>query len=129
MHLKRIIFALGLAPWLTSSPAAEPDWSPTPWIEDLQVIKTALETRYANREWMLTVRGIDVDAMLERTTLQVEAAGSDMAARAVIDRMLLRFHDGHVQINWPSVEKNPSATKGASVCGSLGFADGSTSNG
>src|SRR5262245_43486834 len=129
MHLKRIIFALGLAPWLTSSPAAEPDWSPTPWIEDLQVIKTALETRYANREWMLTVRGIDVDAMLERTTLQVEAAGSDMAARAVIDRMLLRFHDGHVQIDWPSVEKTPSATKGASVCGSLGFAEGGASYG
>ena len=89
--------------WLlvaTVAPAQPPAWSPAPWLADLARICAALETQYANRDWLEQERGVDLPGLFERYDQRVRAAGSDAAARAMFDRLIQRIHDGHVELEW-----------------------------
>lgn len=89
--------ALALGP-AQAQPAA---WSAEPWLEDLAQARTAIETRYANLEWLLTEREFDLAGLFDRADAALRQARSDADARAVLDRVVSRIDDGHVAISWP----------------------------
>lgn len=76
-------------------------WSPQPWLEDLAAARTAIETKYANLDWLLTEREVDLAALFARAETAIRGAHSDGEAVAVFNRLVQRIADGHVAINWP----------------------------
>lgn len=92
----------------TGSALAEP-WSPEPWLADLEQIRQALDTKYANRDWLIRDREFDLAAMLDGTAKRLREASSDAEARAALDRLMQRIADGHVGLQWPNPAGNPSA--------------------
>ncbi|HEV2078543.1 MAG TPA: S41 family peptidase [Allosphingosinicella sp.] len=90
--------------------AQAPEWSPKPWLADLAQMRSAIDTKYANIEWLRSERELDVDGLFDRAAAVIANAGSDAQARAVFDRVVQRFGDGHVSISWP--RPNPPAASG-----------------
>lgn len=80
---------------------AEP-WTPDPWLADLEQMRQAFDTRYANRDWLIRDREVDLAALFDRNARRLREAGSDTEARLIFDRMLRYIGDGHVVLIWPS---------------------------
>lgn len=111
---------------LAISSAASAAYDPAPWLADLAQIRAALSTDYANLEW-LEARG-PLSARFERAEQRIRAADSDAVARRAVERLLERFHDGHVEIDWPAAptvaagEAKPAApVTAAAFCRGLGY--------
>ncbi|HEX8653639.1 MAG TPA: S41 family peptidase [Allosphingosinicella sp.] len=87
---------------LASSPApAQPQaFSPEPWLADLAEARTALTTRYANLEWLLTERELDLGALFGRAEAALRGARSEAEAMAILNRLVQRIGDGHVTLSW-----------------------------
>lgn len=123
MLLAALLLLTGAAPW-----------APQPWLDDLAQVRTALDTLYANREWLATDREFDLDAVMARNAGRLKAAGSDAGARAVLDRMVQRIGDGHVSLQWPrAAAPGPAPAPGPQdapgMCRSLGYDAGQSSAG
>ncbi len=105
--------------------AAAPGWDATPWLADLAQIRTAIDDKYANRDWLTKTRGVDLDALFMRAEKAVRAARDDGDARRAFDRMIERIADGHVSIRWPSVAAKPvqpeRVTTATGLCRSIGY--------
>jgi hypothetical protein len=64
--------------------------------------------KYANFEWAVFERRIPLAELFDATASRLRAAGSDEAARQIIDLSLGAIGDGHLRVKWPGV-----ATAGA----------------
>lgn len=94
---------------VTGSAQAQPQaWSPEPWLADLAQARTAIETKYANLEWLLTEREFDLAALFGRAEAAIRQGRSDADAMAVLDRLASRIGDGHLRFSWP----RPGAPQG-----------------
>src|SRR5271155_27309 len=80
---------------------ANPAYDPKPWLEDLAQMRAALSAKYADLEWAVFVREIDMSALFADTRKRIETGGSDADARAAFDRLIRRLGDGHVELHWP----------------------------
>ncbi len=97
-------------------------FDPKPWLEDLEQTREAIATKYANLEWVVLEREIDLAALFAEAQTQLRSSASDADARAVLDRLARRFGDGHVRFRWSS---NPSPTKTRYAnCAALGYDEG-----
>jgi hypothetical protein len=95
-------------------------FDPTPWLEDLDQAREAIATKYANLEWLVLEREVDLAALFADTRQRVEAAANAAEARAAFDRLARRFGDGHVQFRWPS-DKAPNTA--GTDCTALGYTE------
>lgn len=102
---------------LASAPVAAqaPAWSPSPWFEDLSAAQEAFRAKYANLEWLLTEREVDLDALFVRARTALRGARGDAEAMAIFNRLIQRIGDGHVSIDWPRppAPPPPGAGQGA----------------
>ena len=107
---------------LLASPVLAQDWSADPWLADLAQMRAAVETKYANRDWLEQERGVHLDTLFDRAAGQLREAGSDADARSVLDRLTRRFADGHVELGWPA-EIGPTLLGAISLspCKAMGF--------
>ena len=85
-----------------AAPAQPPAWSADPWLADLAQMRAALDEKYANLDWLIGEREVNLDALFERAAIRLRAARDDGGARAVFDRLIQRIGDGHVEIRWPA---------------------------
>lgn len=95
---------LGVAPAAAQAPA----FSAEPWLADLAEARTALTTRYANLEWLLTERELDLDALFGRAEAALRGARSEAEAMAVFNRLVQRIGDGHVTLSWQRPQAAPA---------------------
>jgi hypothetical protein len=109
--------------WIAASAAfaAPPSFDTAPWLEDLTQIRTAIDERYPNRDWMTTEREVSLDRWFERTADAIRKSRSEFEARRALERLIERFNDGHVSLRWPQA---PQA-EGVAATGKAaqGFAD------
>jgi len=77
-------------------------YDPKPWLADLDELHDAFGARYANFEWAVFDREVDMGALFADARKRVETAGSDADARAAFDRLIRRLGDGHVELHWPA---------------------------
>jgi Peptidase family S41 len=90
-----------------------------PWLEDLDQVREAVATKYANLEWVVLEREIDLAALFAEAKTQLQSASSDLEARVAFDKLARRFGDGHVRFRWSS---NQSPPKGPNAnCATLGY--------
>lgn len=97
-------------------------FDPGPWIEDFHQLLHAMATHYANLEWAVNDRHMDLPALAEKTESALQHANSDSDARAVIQTFLDVFGDGHLEIDWPQADTSSAETKSeGDVCERLGY--------
>lgn len=117
-----------LAGLLATAAALAAPWTPEPWLADLEQMRQAFDTKYANRDWLIQDREIDLAALFERNAQRLREAGSDAEARAILDRMIRSIGDGHAVLVWPSSAATVAAQP-ADVCTRLGYDPNLTSPG
>ncbi len=113
-----------LLPLLALLTTAATDWRPDPWLADLDQARAAVEEKYANYDWLVHQRGVDVDQLFERARTRIRASGNDAEARAAFETLFRTFGDGHVKIRWPralAVRPAAAATSASVMCRQLGY--------
>lgn len=85
--------------------AATPARGQTPTVaerlEDFEALKRELTSHYANLEWAVTGRRIDLRKLSDRISDGLREAETDAEARAAIEAFLASFGDGHLAVEWP----------------------------
>ena len=121
-RLKQVLATLfgisGLLLFAGSARAAG-SFDPTPWLDDLKQTQVAVSAKYANLEWLVLEREVDLPGLFLDAESRIEAAQSEADARSAFERLARKFADGHVRFRWPApqVAKGPSRTS----CASLGY--------
>ena len=105
-----------------ASADAQQTFDPKPWLADLEQMRTALMTRYANIEWLITDRGADLDDYFARASKRIANAQDAGSARAAFDGLVRRLGDGHIEIGWPQPgTPHAAATPMNDVCAEAGY--------
>jgi hypothetical protein len=117
----KAVFALLASGMLaTSAPAGA--YEPKPWIDDLEQVKEAFATKYANLEWAVFEREIDLPGLFADTQRRLERATNEAEARAAFDRLARHLGDGHVVFDWPHSGAPAAAAPAApDQCTALGY--------
>ncbi|HEX8194273.1 MAG TPA: S41 family peptidase [Allosphingosinicella sp.] len=118
-------------------PAAAPAFAAEPWLEDLAAMREALRTKYANLPWLLEEREVDLDGLFTRAERLLRTARSDAEATAILNRLVQRIGDGHVNLNWarpPALPVPPPVgpapvPSAADFCRARGYDSGQASPG
>jgi hypothetical protein len=93
----------------------------TPWLYDLRQLTSEISGHYANLDWAVEHRRMDLPKLREGTEARLRASTSEQEARSALQRFVDVFGDGHLTIEWPKPEP-PSATPPApSLCARLGY--------
>ncbi len=100
--------------------AAPPPFDSKPWEQDLEQTREALATKYANLEWVVLEREIDLESLFADAQAQLQSATSEADARAAFDRLARRLGDGHVRFEWSSSDQSPRTPPKAD-CAALGY--------
>ena len=138
MKRRMVAAAAALLACMPAAHAQAPQFDAAPWLEDVEQVRVALKTRYANREWLEKERGIAIDPLMDRIAAAARTAGSDAAMRALLDQLVRRIGDGHVALRWPRATQPaaaPSASAAAGpatpaqLCARIGYAARRASSG
>ena len=100
------IVALGL-------PGTAGAQSPGDWQADLDALQAGLARNYANFEYTLTERRIDLPRLAARAREALAGATDDRERRRVFEQLLRDLRDPHVSIAWPPEKSKPAATAAA----------------
>lgn len=117
--LMRVVGVIGLMLVFTASAKASPSFDAKPWQEDLEQTRKAVSTKYANLEWLVLERELDLPSLFAEARARLDSASSAADARAVFDRLARKFGDGHVRFRWPQGQSASNAT--VANCSSLGY--------
>jgi hypothetical protein len=96
------------------------------WRTDFVQLRKELAAAYANLDWAVEARRMDLPALSARTEAQLAQAASDDEARRILERFLAEFGDGHLGIDWPPPEPpapppSSPAPAPARSCADLGY--------
>lgn len=99
------------------------------WHEDFAQARRELARSYANLDWVVAERRIDLQALAERTEQGLAAAKSDEEAVKVLEQFLDTFGDGHVRLLPPrraeaaaALATTPTATAtDVKTCRDMGY--------
>jgi len=99
-------------------------FDPKPWIEDFQQILAEMSSHYADMEWAVENRKMDLPRLRRDTEAKLRDAVDEDGARRILEKFLASFGDGHLEITWP---KNDSSSDHAvdtpqGVCARMGYA-------
>ncbi|MFL6690898.1 MAG: S41 family peptidase [Alphaproteobacteria bacterium] len=100
--------------------AAAPQFDPKPWLDDLRQARAAFAEKYANLEWAVFDRELDLPQLFATAQHRIETAASDADARAAFERLAARLSDDHVDFRWPAPAAKASNPTGER-CAALGF--------
>jgi hypothetical protein len=128
----RQVFVGLIALFCAGGAAAQEAYDPAPWIADLQQVREVVTAHYANLEWAVKDRGVDLPAAYARAETGLGKAGGEAEARRLMSAFLSGFGDGHLRVEWPTTQPvgapaptTPSAParpgNAESLCGELGF--------
>ena len=87
--------------------------SPGDWQADLDALQAGLARNYANFEYTLTERRIDLPRLAARAREALAGATDDRERRRVFEQLLRDLRDPHVSIAWPPEKSKPAATAAA----------------
>ena len=95
----------------------------SPWLEDFHQILSEMSAHYANLEWAVEDRRMDLPRLRMDTDVRLRETTSEQDARRILDKFLASFGDGHLQIAWPKsgTQVKPAAGASQSLCDRLGY--------
>ena len=83
--------------------------TPGEWQADLDALQAGLARNYANFEYTLTDRRIDLPMLAARARDALASATDDSERRRAFERLLRDLRDPHVSIAWPREDAKPGA--------------------
>jgi len=102
--------------------AARPPFDPAPWLKDLDVARQAFSEKYANFDWAISTRQIDLAGLFAEARERVVKSASDWEAAAAFDRLTHLLGDGHTEFRWASKSRSGGANlPPAASCEALGY--------
>lgn len=99
--MKRSMYLVAALAAVVSNCFAQTVYDPMPWLADLSEMQGAFTSKYANFEWAVFDREVDMAALFADARKRIEAASSDTDATAAFDRLIRRIGDGHIELHWP----------------------------
>ncbi len=92
------------------------------WLEDFGQLKKEMSSHYANLEWAVAERGVDLKKLSSETESKLRDSKTDAEAMLAIQAFLQNFGDGHLRVEWRSANAAtaPAAPSGK-LCERLGF--------
>lgn len=105
----------------TSSPLA--GFDSKPWLEDFHQILSEMSSHYANLEWAVTSRRMNLPRLRLNAETKLREATDEAEARRVLDKFLASFGDGHLEIQWPKAGAQNKAALDTpqSLCDRMGY--------
>ena len=85
------------------------------WLEDFEQLKRELATHYANLDWAVAERRLDLKQLSEQTEARLRDAQSDAQARQAIESFVRAFGDGHFHVQWPSANRPAAPATNAPI--------------
>lgn len=76
-------------------------FDPAGWVADLEQVREAMSSHYANLEWAATEREAPLGALFAMGGQRLAATRSEAEAREVFERLERYLGDGHVDFVWP----------------------------
>ena len=93
-----------------------------PWIEDFHQLLHEMASHYANLDWAMEERHMNLPKLRKQTESALQRAQSEQEARQIIDRFTEAFGDGHLEVAWPKPQAQEVASAhNASLCDRLGY--------
>jgi peptidase S41-like protein len=99
------------------------NFDPKPWLEDFQQILAAMSSHYADLEWAVEDRKMDLPGLRRDTEAKLRDAVDENGARRILDKFFASFGDGHLEIRWPKndLSSNHAVDAAQSVCSRMGY--------
>lgn len=91
------------------------------WLEDFAQLKKEMSTHYANLEWAVAERGLDLKQLSAETETKIRDAKSDGEAKIAIDTFLRNFGDGHLRVEWTANGSATTSQATTKICDRLGY--------
>jgi hypothetical protein len=95
-----------------------------PWLEDFAQLTSEMSAHYADLEYAIQGRHMDLPKLRSETEAEIRASCNEGDAKQALRLFLKSFGDGHLAVFWPQPstqpkDENPAGT--ASVCSRLGY--------
>jgi hypothetical protein len=119
LRLAMVFSALAAACAPRASHAQQPDSAA--WLADLTQLRAEMSAHYANLQWAVGARGLDLPTLTTQTERQLASARTVPEARAAMEGFLRAFGDGHLYVSWPSAANGAAGGGEAPLCTRLGF--------
>jgi hypothetical protein len=87
------------------------------WLRDFEQLKSELAAHYANLEWAVSERRLDLRQLASATENAIRLARSDAAARTALQNFVNAFGDGHFEIRFPAASSSSSPPQTDPVAG------------
>ena len=127
-RIRQLIFTLAILHLSSSSVIYSQTINTDAWLEDFAQLKREMSAHYANLEWAIEHRGLDLKQLSERTETRLRQARSNSEAQEIIESFLSAFGDGHLNVQWVQnagdTSPSPAAsqpTRQPALCGRLGY--------
>ncbi len=98
------------------------------WLRDFRQLIDEMSSHYANLEWAVKERRMDLARLRSETEARILSARNAEEERRVFRDFAAAFGDGHLRITWPEESKAPAAplppdggSDGESLCVRLGY--------
>jgi hypothetical protein len=86
------------------------DFKTDGWLEDFAQLKRAMSAQYANLDWAIEARGLDLKQLSGQTEARLLQARSETEAKKIIESFLDAFGDGHLSVQWTQNKSSNSST-------------------
>ena len=105
---------------------AKPVWSDADrekWLADFRQLLDEMSSHYANLEWAVNDRHMDLPDLRVETEKKIRGASDEEQEQKIFQEFLDAFGDGHLNIRWQlsSAAPQTSATPHKSLCEQLGY--------
>jgi hypothetical protein len=93
------------------------------WLEDFHQVLSEMSAHYANLEWAVTDRRMNLPRLRLDTETKLREAPDETGARRVLDKFLTSFGDGHLEIQWPksATLNKAAASANQGLCDRMGY--------
>jgi hypothetical protein len=103
-----------------SNSAQDGNYASGPWLEDFHQLLSEMSAHYANLDWAIRDRHMNLPMLRQETETKLSEAKSEREARRILNQFLESFGDGHLEISWSKPEDPPAPTK-PGLCERLGY--------
>lgn len=98
-------------------------FDPTLWLEDFRQLQLEMATHYADLEFAVQDRRMDLPRLRKETEAKLRNAPDERTAQRAIEKFLASFGDGHLEIRWvqPHTSAKPEGDTAPNLCQRLGY--------
>lgn len=119
--MKRLTILFVLILTLSVSASAQ-SFKNEAWLEDFVQLKQEMSAHYANLEWSVNERGLNLKQLSDETEAKLREAKNENEAKVALDNFLRNFGDGHLRIDWSTNNNTASSPQTTpTLCVRLGY--------